>query len=88
MTYQFKPAWLDEDLVTYQQTVARFLDTEMVPHDEASRARGHVGHDIWRKAGEIGILCTDIPVEYGGGGGDLGMRLFFMNQWDTAGSQG
>ena len=71
MTYQFKPAWLDEDLVTYQQTVARFLDTEMVPHDEASRARGHVGHDIWRKAGEIGILCTDIPVEYGGGGGDF-----------------
>lgn len=71
MTYQFKPAWLDEELATYQQTVERFLDTEMVPDDEASRERGHVGHDIWRKAGEIGILCTDIPVEYGGGGGDF-----------------
>jgi acyl-CoA dehydrogenase len=71
MTYQFKPAWLDEELATYQQTVERFLDTEMVPDDEVSRERGHVGHDIWRKAGEIGILCTDIPVEYGGGGGDF-----------------
>lgn len=71
MTYQFHPVWLDEELASYQKTVERFLDTEMIPHDEASRERGHVGHEIWRKAGKIGILCTDIPVEYGGGGGDF-----------------
>ncbi|MBA4740824.1 MAG: acyl-CoA dehydrogenase family protein [Burkholderiales bacterium] len=71
MTYEFQPAWLDEELTAYQQTVERFLDAEMVPNDESSRERGHVGHEIWRKAGKVGILCTDIPMEYGGGDGDF-----------------
>jgi len=71
MPYDFQPSWLNEELTTYKNTVERFLDTEMVPYDEESRQRGHVGHDIWRRAGQIGILCTDIPIEYGGGGGDF-----------------
>ena len=71
MPYDFQPSWLNEELTTYKETVERFLDTEMVPFDEESRQRGHVGHEIWRRAGEIGILCTDIPVKYGGGGGDF-----------------
>jgi acyl-CoA dehydrogenase len=43
----------------------------MVPHDEHWRKQNHVGHEIWRKAGEMGFLCTDIPAEYGGAGGDF-----------------
>ena len=71
MTYNFQPEWLDDEFETFKNTVERFLDDEMVPYDEASRAQGHVGHAIWRAAGKIGLLCTDIPQEYGGGGGDF-----------------
>lgn len=71
MTIEFRPSWLDEDLAMYQDTVVRFVETEMLPNDEAARNQGHVGHDLWKRAGELGVLCSDIPETYGGGGGDF-----------------
>jgi acyl-CoA dehydrogenase len=63
--------WMDEDLVIFRDAVTRFVDAEMVPNEEQWRKQQHVGKDIWRKAGEMGLLCTDIPAEYGGAGGDF-----------------
>jgi acyl-CoA dehydrogenase len=71
MPVNLSPAWLDADLSIYRDTVERFVETEMLPDDEAARKRGHVGHAIWRRAGEVGVLCSDIPEQYGGGGGDF-----------------
>jgi len=71
MSIDFRPAWLDADLELYRNSVERFVETEMLPGDEAARKRGHVGHELWRRAGELGILCSDIPERYGGGGGDF-----------------
>lgn len=71
MPIQFRRSWTDPDLDQYRDTVVRFLDEEMQPDDEAARKRGHVGHELWRKAGALGLLCTDIPEEWGGGGGDF-----------------
>ena len=71
MAIDFAPAWMDADLAMYRDTVERFVATEMLPGDEESRKRGHVGHELWRRAGELGMLCADIPEQYGGGGGDF-----------------
>jgi len=71
MALDFMPSWMDEDLSIYRDTVVRFVEQEMEPDDEASRKRGHVGHALWRRAGEVGVLCSDIPEAYGGGGGDF-----------------
>lgn len=71
MPIQFRRSWTDPDLDQYRNTVVRFLEEEMQPEDEAARKRGHVGHEIWRKAGALGLLCTDIPEAWGGGGGDF-----------------
>ena len=71
MPIQFRRSWTDPDLDQYRDTVVRFLEEEMQPEDEAARKRGHVGHDMWRKAGALGLLCTDIPEAWGGGGGDF-----------------
>lgn len=71
MAIDFRPSWMDPDLELYRDSIARFLDTEMLPADAEARARGHVGHDIWRRAGELGFLCSDIPADHGGGGGDF-----------------
>jgi acyl-CoA dehydrogenase len=71
MALDFRPSWTDEDLDRYRDSVIRFVENEVLPEDEASRRRGHVGHAIWRRAGELGLLCSDIPEEWGGGGGDF-----------------
>ena len=63
--------WMDSDLQTFRDSVARFAQAEMVPHDEKWRKQNHVGHEIWRKMGAQGFLCLDIPAEYGGAGGDF-----------------
>ncbi len=67
----FKRNWEDGDLQLFRKSVERFMKEEVQPGDEHAREQGHVGHALWRKAGELGLLCTDIPVEYGGAGGDL-----------------
>ncbi|MBS0577896.1 MAG: acyl-CoA dehydrogenase family protein [Proteobacteria bacterium] len=62
---------MDDELAMHRAAVARFVETEMLPHDARWRAEHNVGHGIWRKAGALGLLCTDIPVAYGGAGGDF-----------------
>jgi acyl-CoA dehydrogenase len=71
MAIDFRRSWMDEDLELFRDNVVRFLEAEMLPHDEAARKSGNVGHALWRKAGELGLLCVDIPEAYGGGGGDF-----------------
>ncbi len=63
--------WVDEDLAIFRDAVARFLEAEMVPNEAQWRKQQHVGQEIWRKAGAMGFLCTDVPAEFGGVGGDF-----------------
>jgi acyl-CoA dehydrogenase len=71
MSTAYVSTWMDEDLSIFRDAVTRFVDAEMVPNEEQWRKQQHVGKDIWRKAGQTGLLCTDIPAEYGGVGGDF-----------------
>ncbi|MBI5277658.1 MAG: acyl-CoA dehydrogenase family protein [Burkholderiales bacterium] len=71
MAIRFERTWSDPELELYRDTVVRFIEEELAPGDEAARREGNVGHAVWRKAGELGLLCADIPDDYGGGGGDF-----------------
>ena len=62
--------WMDDELEMFRDAARRFVEQEIVPNDDRWRAQHHVDRSIWNKAGEIGLLCTDIPAEYGGVGGD------------------
>ena len=88
MALQFERSWSDEDLERYRASVARFIEAEMLPGDAAARARGHVGHDLWRRAGTLGFLCADIPERYGGGGGDFRHEAVFYEETARRGLTG
>jgi len=88
MALDFRPAWLDEDLERYRDTVERFVESEMLLGDEAARKRGHVGHELWRRAGDLGLLCSDIPERYGGGGGDFRHEAIFYEAMSRRGLSG
>ncbi len=88
MPLQFKRSWSDPDLDALRDSAARFIDAEMVPDDEQARKRGHVGHALWRKAGELGFLCADIPEEFGGAGGDFRHEAVFYEEMARRGLTG
>ena len=66
-----RPRWMDDELEMFRDATRRFVEQEIVPNDDRWRAQHHVDRSIWNKAGEVGLLCTDIPAEYGGVGGDV-----------------
>ena len=80
MPIDFRRSWSDQDLELYRDNVVRFIETEVLPHDEEARQRGHVGHEVWRKAGALGLLCSDIPEAYGGAGGDFRHEAVFYEE--------
>jgi acyl-CoA dehydrogenase len=88
MALRFDRSWEDESLKLYRGSVARFVEAEMVPNDERDRRRGHVGKEIWRKAGELGVLCSDVPEAYGGAGGDFRHEAVFLEEQARRGLTG
>lgn len=60
---------------TFRDSVRRFMEEEVKPHDERWQEQGHVDREVWRKAGRNGFLCCSMPEQYGGPGAD---KLYSM----------
>jgi alkylation response protein AidB-like acyl-CoA dehydrogenase len=52
----------------FRQTARTFFEKEVVPFHDAWEKEGVVPREVWRKAGDAGLLCFDVPEEYGGPG--------------------
>src|ERR1700712_5565543 len=65
----YRSPWMDKDLDSLADTARTFFEKECAPHEERWNEQQHVDREVWTKAGELGLLCPSIPVEYGGGGG-------------------
>ncbi|MFO1255114.1 MAG: acyl-CoA dehydrogenase family protein [Sphingomonadaceae bacterium] len=61
-----------EDHEAFRQTVRRFVQEEIAPHQAEWAEAGIVPKSIWPKAGELGLLCPTVPEAYGGLGLDFG----------------
>ena len=60
-----------EEHEMFREAARRFIEKEVVPHHAQWQQDGIVDRDLWRKAGEQGLLCCTVPEEYGGPGGDF-----------------
>ncbi|MBL6751990.1 MAG: acyl-CoA dehydrogenase family protein [Nevskia sp.] len=56
------------ELILFRDTVARFVTDEIEPYYEQWDKQGRVPRELFKKAGEAGLLSADLPVEYGGSG--------------------
>ena len=61
-----------EDHEIFRQSVRRFVEAELAPQHAAWEEAGTVPREAWLAAGRAGLLCCDVPGEYGGPGGDFG----------------
>ncbi|MEM8769018.1 MAG: acyl-CoA dehydrogenase family protein [Pseudomonadota bacterium] len=84
----YESPWLNEELKILQEAAGRFFDQEFVPENERWLKEGKVDRDAWLKAGEAGLLCAEMPVEYGGGGGDYRHETVVMEEFLKRGLTG
>ena len=54
----------------FRDSARKFFDREIVPHHRAWEKAGVAPREIWKKAGAAGLLCVNLPAEYGGAGAD------------------
>ena len=76
----FGGSYLTDEMRMYRESLRQFLRKECVPHLARWNDQGMVDRDIWRKAGEMGLLLPSVPVEYGGGGGNFGFEKILMEE--------
>ncbi|MBX9600278.1 MAG: acyl-CoA dehydrogenase family protein [Bryobacteraceae bacterium] len=81
----YKSPWMNEELEMFRKQVRRFVQEEFVPHEARWRQQHRVDADAWTKAGATGILLTDVPEEYGGGGGAFAHECVVMEELARSG---
>ncbi|WP_293393825.1 acyl-CoA dehydrogenase family protein [Nevskia sp.] len=64
----------------FRDTVRRFFEEEVAPQHVGWEERGFVDRAIWKRAGELGLLCLTIPEEYGGAGADRRYCAILMEE--------
>ncbi|MGE4277948.1 MAG: acyl-CoA dehydrogenase family protein [Magnetospirillum sp.] len=72
----------------FRDQVRRFVAEKITPFHAAWENDGVVPRDVWRQAGEMGLLCCNIPEEYGGGGGDFGHSAVVIEELSRAQASG
>ncbi|EJW11043.1 Butyryl-CoA dehydrogenase [Rhodovulum sp. PH10] len=70
-----------EEHAQFRDTVRRFVEREVAPHHARWESEGAVDRDLWRKAGDAGLLLTNIPADYGGGDGDFLTSVIMIEEF-------
>lgn len=83
-----RPSWKTDELVMFEEEVAKFYSRELFPHVEKWRNQGMVDRWAWEKAGEQGLLCMSMPEEYGGLGGTFAHEQISIEQQIKNGVEG
>ena len=69
-----------DDHEMFREQARRFIDKEITPYLEQWEKDGIVPKAVWLKAGEAGLLCSTVPEEYGGPGGDYGHSAVMIEE--------
>jgi len=72
----------------FRESVRRFIEREIVPHHERWEEAGMVDRELWRKAGDAGLLCPNLPEAYGGYGADYLFNVVIIEELARAGATG
>ncbi|MFL6109421.1 MAG: acyl-CoA dehydrogenase family protein [Marmoricola sp.] len=73
----------------FRSTVRTFFEKEVMPNNEQWEKDGIVPRELWTKAGEMGLLCFDVPEQYGGPGiDDFRFNVIMSEEQARSGSNG
>lgn len=69
-----------DDHELFREQARRFIDKEITPYLEEWEQVGIVPKSVWLDAGRAGLLCSSVPEEYGGPGGDYGHSAVMIEE--------
>jgi len=73
----------------YRDLARTFIDKHIAPHHRQWEQAGIVDRQVWREAGRAGLLGTDVPERYGGGGqADFRYNVVLAEETARAGATG
>jgi acyl-CoA dehydrogenase len=78
----------NSDHEIFRESVRRFVQIELVPHHGEWEIAKRVPREVWRKAGDAGLLCCNVPPEYGGAGADWLYNVIVIEELARAGITG
>jgi len=83
--------WEDEDsedLAALRQTIRRFIDKEIAPYHAKWEQEGQVPRALWTRAGELGLLCMELPESLGGAAADFNHSAVLVQELARGGHTG
>ena len=86
---ELSPALYTAEHEDFRKSARTFFEREVVPHHDQWEKDGIVPRELWLKAGEAGLLCFDVPEEYGGPGvDDFRYNVILTEEQARAGASG
>jgi len=80
-----EPLWETDETRIFRNSVRRFVEAEFAPVQDEWRKRKGPGAEAWKKAGSAGLLLADVPMDYGGGGGNFANEIIVCEELANAG---
>src|SRR5690242_5221985 len=84
-----RPSILEQEHEDFRAVARAFFEKEVAPHHAAWEEAGIVDREVWRRAGERGLLCFDVDEAYGGPGiKDFRYNMVLAEESARAGASG
>ncbi|UQD57337.1 acyl-CoA dehydrogenase family protein [Flavobacterium sp. K5-23] len=83
-----RKTYASEEHKMMQAMIQEFISNEIMDQLDEWEKNGMVSREIWKRAGELGLLCLDIPEIYGGGGLDFTFNALLIEEFAKKGITG
>ncbi len=80
--------YASEEHKMMQKMIRDFISKEIIDQLDEWEKNGMVSRKIWERAGELGLLCIDMPEQYGGSGLDFSFSALFIEELAKEGISG
>lgn len=77
-----------EEHEIFRDAFRKFLEREVIPHQEEWKKAGKVSREVWKKAGQEGFLCPWLEEKYGGSSVDFLYSVIMIEELARAKESG
>ena len=81
----YRCPWETDDQRLLREHAAEFFRKEVTPNQERWAEQHQVDREFWNKAGAAGLLCPELPDEYGGADGNFGHEAVIQHELSFSG---